>query len=56
MLGVTYASTIDGFLDEISRLQRERDDALHHITAFVRRHPEYDNDADITECRMALLR
>lgn len=55
MLGMTWAATLDGALDEISRLQREHDNALESVSAFIRRHPEFEDDPDLSNARLALL-
>ena len=55
MLGMTWARTLDGALDEISRLQAEHDNALTAIHSFVAEHPEHEWDEHLTTARLALL-
>ena len=55
MLGTTWARTLDGALDEISRLQAERDNALDALTAFVTAHPDHEWDEHLTTARLCLL-
>ena len=55
MLGVTWERTLNGALDEISRLHVERDNALDAIHAFVAAHPEHEWDESLTTARLALL-
>nr|WP_274635546.1 hypothetical protein [Microbacterium bovistercoris] len=55
MLGATWTATLDAALDEISRRGREQDNALEAITAFLRQHPEFEQDEHLSIARMALL-
>lgn len=55
MLGTTWARTLDGALDEISRLQTERDNALDALHDLIRTHPDLEWDEHITRARAALL-
>ena len=55
MLGMTWQATLDGALDHISQLKTERDNAMDELTAFIREHPEYDQDDHLTTARLALL-
>ena len=55
MLGTTHARMLDGALDEIGRLGREHDNALEAVSAFIRRHPEFEDDHNLTVARLALL-
>lgn len=54
MLGMTWARTLDGALDEISRLQAERDNARDAIDEFLEQHPHHEADAHLTLARVAL--
>lgn len=55
MLGMTWSATLDAALDEISRLQRERDNALDQILEFMKTHPEFEGDVMLCEASLALL-
>lgn len=51
----TWANRLNSTLDELSRLYKDRADALDSITAFLQAHPEFDTDTHLTEARIALL-
>ncbi len=52
--GATWERTLNGALDEISRLQAEHDNALDAIHAFVAAHPDHEWDENLTTARLAL--
>lgn len=54
MLGRTWEATLNGALDKISELQRDRDDALDAVADFMMAHPEHDTDPNLTIARIAL--
>lgn len=51
----TWACRLNGALDHISVLTKDRNDALDSISAFLRAHPEHDTDVHLTAARIALL-
>lgn len=51
----TWACRLNGALDHISTLTKDRGDALDQISAFLRDHPEHDADVHLTAARIALL-
>lgn len=53
--GRTFEATMNGALEQISRLNTERANALDEITAFLLEHPEHDQDDHLTTARIALL-
>ena len=55
MLGMTWERTLNGALDEISRLQAERDNAMDALTELVKQHPDLDHNEHVTTARLALL-
>lgn len=55
MLGVTWERTLNGALDEISRLQAERDNAMDALTELLKQHPELEGNEHLTLARLALL-
>ena len=55
MLGATWERTLNGALDEISRLQGERDNAMDALTELVSQHPELEDNEHLTLARLALL-
>lgn len=55
MLGTTWETVLNGALDEILRRDRERQAALDALTNMARKHPELEDDRDLTAARMALL-
>lgn len=54
MLGVTWATTLDAALDEISRLQTERDNALDALLELSKRLPWLESDEHFTLACLAL--
>lgn len=54
MLGATWERTLNGALDEISRLQAERDNAAAALDALVVQHPALEGDEHLTLARLAL--
>ena len=54
--GITWTTTVDAFLDEISRRDQDRQTALDALTNLIRRHPDLDTDPDLTVARLSLLR
>lgn len=55
MLGITWARTLDGALDEISRLHTERANALEAMVELVKDHPELEGNEHFTIACLALL-
>lgn len=55
MLGITWSRTLDGALDEISRLHTERDNALDALVQLLKQHPELEGDEHFTLACLALL-
>lgn len=53
--GITRAAVHDGLLDHISAQNTCMSNALDAISRFLRNHPEFDADPDLTEARVALL-
>jgi hypothetical protein len=51
----TWANRLNGALDRISAMTNDRNDALDAITAFLRDHPEHEDDLRLTTARLALL-
>lgn len=51
----TWACRLNGALDRISTLQKDRADALDAISDFLSTHPEHDADTALTRARLALL-
>ena len=51
----TWAERLNGALDEISRLRRDRNDALDLITRACRETPALDDNPLILEARLVLL-
>ncbi len=54
--GATWTGMVDAFLDEQIRQDKERQAALDALNRLTRRHPDLDQDPDLTIARMALLR
>ena len=54
MLGMTWARTLDGALDEISRLQAERDNASAALDILLEQHPDLESNEHLTLARLAL--
>lgn len=54
--GITWTTTVDAFLDERIRQDKERQNALDALTRLTLHHPELENDIDMSVARMALLR
>lgn len=54
--GITWQAQADSFLDEISRRDKDRQTALDALTNLTRRHPDLDDDPDLTLARLTLLR
>ncbi|WP_193596091.1 hypothetical protein [Microbacterium sp. YJN-G] len=55
MLGTTWAATLDAALDEISRLQTERDNALDALLELSKQHPELEGNEHFNLACLALL-
>lgn len=55
MWGHTYTATMDGALDALIQARAERTNALDELTAFVREHPEFEDDDHLVVARLALL-
>ncbi|MGN8024707.1 hypothetical protein [Microbacterium sp. 22242] len=55
MLGTTWARTLDGALDEISRLQAERDNASAALDDLAAQHPELVPNEHLIRARLALV-
>lgn len=53
--GPTWHRVVDGALDHIGKLQRERSNALDALAEFLREHPEFEDDDRLVEARLALL-
>jgi hypothetical protein len=51
----TWACRLNGALDHIALMKTERDNAMEELMAFVREHPEFDQDDHLTTARLALL-
>lgn len=47
--------TTDAMLDHIGAQSKDKGDALDAIGRFLLEHPEYDNDPDLNDARLALL-
>lgn len=54
MLGATWERTLNGALDEISRLRTERDSAAAALDDLVVRRPDLLGDEHVTLARLAL--
>ena len=54
MLGMTWAATLDGALDEISRLQAEHDNASTALAELVAQHPDLEGNEHLVLARLAL--
>ncbi|MFB7843618.1 hypothetical protein [Microbacterium sp. NPDC056052] len=54
MLGMTWERTLNGALDEISRLQAERDNAYAALDALLEQHPNLEGNEHLTLARLAL--
>ena len=54
--GITWTAQADAFIDEISRRDKDRQTALDALTNLIRRHPDLDDDPDLTVARLSLLR
>lgn len=55
MWGRTQEAMMNAALDELSQARTERSNALDEITAFVREHPEFEDDDHLVVARLALL-
>lgn len=55
MLGMTWAATLDGALDEISRLQAEHDNASAALDELLEQYPELEGNEHLVLARLALL-
>lgn len=53
--GTTWRAREDALLDEISRLYTEHENAMAEIAAFLRDHPEHEDDEHLAVARLALL-
>ncbi len=53
--GITRATVHDGLLDHINAQNTCMSNALDAISRFLLEHPEWDDDANLTEARIALL-
>ena len=54
MLGMTWATTLDAALDEIARLQTERDNALDSMLELTKKYPWLERDEHFMHAVMAL--
>ncbi len=54
--GITWTTTVDAFLDELTRRDHDRQTALDALTTLTRRHPDLEHDPDLLTARIALLR
>lgn len=52
---VSRTVQIDGLLDKVSELTRNRDEALDHLLAFFRDHEDMEEDPNLTALGLALL-
>lgn len=51
----TWSERLNSALDELSRLYKDRADALDAITELCREHPELDDNEHVLTARLALL-
>lgn len=56
MYGHTVSTMIDGFLDELSRRDYDRRQALEALDALTLNRPELDQDDDVVTARLWLSR